>query len=117
MRFSEEQFSDFSPGETVEHIWCSVVGRTNDGNLIFEDIMGGQMKTTLKDEGYPVGAHVILTGKIGQNRGLIIEKIQVFQYIRIKFAVSILAVMILFWKLLREIKLTSKGLFISPFKH
>ena len=87
------QISQYEIGAQVEYMRATVSGRTEAGMLIFQDFVGTKIVTDLKDDSLHLGNLVALKGKI---------------------ALSLLAIIVLLWKLLGRVKVSSQGLILSP---
>ena len=62
------QISQYQPGDQVEYMRATVSGRTEAGMLIFQDFVGAEIVTDLKDDSFHLGNLVALKGKIGENQ-------------------------------------------------
>ena len=108
------QISQYEIGAQVEYMRATVSGRTEAGMLIFQDFVGTKIVTDLKDDSLHLGNLVALKGKIGESRNFKVDIIEVYPSITIKIALSLLAIIVLFWKLLGRVKISSQGLILSP---
>ena len=108
------QISQYEIGAQVEYMSATVSGRTEAGMLIFQDFVCTKIVTDLKDESLYLGNLVALKGKIGKSRNFKVDIIEVYPSITIKLALSLLAIVVLFWKLLGRVKISSQGLILSP---
>ena len=108
------QISQYRPGDQVEYMRATVSGRTEAGMLIFQDFVGTKIVTDLKDDSLHLGNLVALKGKIGESRNFKVDIIEVYPSITMKIALSLLAIIVLFWKLLGRVKISSQGLILSP---
>ena len=108
------QISQYQPGDQVEYMRATVSGRTEAGMLIFQDFVGTKIVTDLKDDSLHLGNLVALKGKIGESRNFKVDTIEVYPSITVKIALSLLAIIVLFWKLLGRVKISSQGLILSP---
>ena len=108
------QISQYQSGDQVEYMRATVSGRTEAGMLIFQDFVGTKIVTDLKDDSLHLGNLVALKGKIGESRNFKVDIIEVYPSITIKIALSLLAIVVLFWKLLGRVKISSQGLILSP---
>jgi hypothetical protein len=84
--------------------------------LVLEDIVGAKIVTDLNDNGFRLGNLVVLKGKVDENRTFKIDTIEAYPSITIKIILSLLVIIVLFWKLLGRIKMNSQGLFL-PSQH
>ena len=62
------QISQYQLGDEVEYIMGHVLGRTEEGMLILEDIVGAKIVTDVKDNSLSLGTSIMLKGKIDENR-------------------------------------------------
>ena len=108
------QISQYQPGDQVEYMRATVSGQTETGMLILEDIVGAKIVTDLKDSSLHIGNFVLLKGRIGESRMLKVDTIDVYPSITMKIALSLLAVIVLFWKLLDRVKVSVQGLILPP---
>ena len=108
------QISQYEIGAQVEYMRATVSGRTEAGMLIFQDFVGTKIITDLKDDSLHLGNLVALKGKIGESRNFKVDIIEVYPSITMKIALSLLAIIVLFWKLLGRVKISSQGLILSP---
>ena len=108
------QISQYEIGAQVEYMRATVSGRTEAGMLIFQDFVGTKIVTDLKDDGLHLGNFVALKGKIGESRNFKVDIIEVYPSVTMKIALSLLAIIVLFWKLLGRVKISSQGLILSP---
>ena len=108
------QISQYEIGAQVEYMRATVLGRTEAGMLIFQDFVGTKIVTDLKDDSLYLGNLVALKGKIGESRNFKVDIIEVYPGITMKIALSLLAIIVLFWKLLGRVKISSQGLILSP---
>ena len=108
------QISQYQPGDQVEYMRATVSGRTEAGMLIFQDFVGTKIVTDLKDDSLHLGNLVALKGKIGESRNFKVDIIEVYPSITMKIALSLMAIIVLFWKLLGRVKISSQGLILSP---
>ena len=108
------QISQYEIGAQVEYMRATVSGRTEAGMLIFQDFVGAEIVTDLKDDSLHLGNLVALKGKIGESRNFKVDIIEVYPGITMKIALSLLAIIVLFWKLLGRVKISSQGLILSP---
>ena len=108
------QISQYQPGDQVEYIRATVSGWTEAGMLIFHDFVGAEIVTDLKDDSLHLGNLVALKGKIGESRNFKVDIIEVYPSITMKIALSLLAIIVLLWKLLGRVKISSQGLILSP---
>ena len=113
-RASTLQISQYEIGAQVEYMRATVSGRTEAGMLIFQDFVGTKIVTDLKDDSLHLGNLVALKGKIGESRNFKVDIIEVYPSITMKIALSLLAIIVLFWKLLGRVKISSQGLILSP---
>jgi len=108
------QISQYEIGAQVEYMRATVSGRTEAGMLIFQDFVGTKIVTDLKDDSLHLGNLVALKGKIGESRNFKVDIIEVYPSITMKIALSLLAIIVLLWKLLGRVKVSSQGLILSP---
>ena len=108
------QISQYQPGDQVEYMRATVSGRTEAGMLIFQDFVGTKIVTDLKDDSLHLGNLVALKGKIGESRNFKVDIIEVYPSLTLKIVLSLLAIIVLFWKLLGRVKISSQGLILSP---
>ena len=108
------QISQYEIGAQVEYMRATVSGRTEAGMLIFQDFVGAEIVTDLKDDSLHLGNLVALKGKIGESRNFKVDTIEVYPSITMKIALSLLAIIVLLWKLLGRVKISSQGLILSP---
>jgi len=108
------QISQYEIGAQVEYMRATVSGRTEAGMLIFQDFVGTKIVTDLKDDSLHLGNLVALKGKIGESRNFKVDIIEVYPSITMKIALSLLAIIVLLWKLLGRVKISSQGLILPP---
>ena len=108
------QISQYEIGAQVEYMRATVSGRTEAGMLIFQDFVGTKIVTDLKDDSLHLGNLVALKGKIGESRNFKVDIIEVYPSITMKIALSLLAIIVLLWKLLGRVKISSQCLILSP---
>ena len=108
------QISQYQPGDQVEYMRATVSGRTEAGMLVLHDFVGAEIVTDLKDDSLHLGNLVALKGKIGESRNFKVDIIEVYPSITMKIALSLLAIIVLLWKLLGRVKISSQGLILSP---
>ena len=108
------QISQYQPGDQVEYMRATVSGRTEAGMLIFQDFVGTKIVTDLKDDSLHLGNLVALKGKIGESRNFKVDIIEVYPSLTLKIVLSLLAIMVLFWKLLGQVKISLQGLILPP---
>ena len=108
------QISQYQPGDQVEYMRATVSGRTETGMLILEDIVGAKIVTDLKDSSLHIGNFVLLKGRIDESRIFKVDTIDAYPSITMKIALSLLAVIVLFWKLLDRAKVSVQGLILPP---
>ena len=108
------QISQYEIGAQVEYMRATVSGRTEAGMLIFQDFVGAEIVTDLKDDSLHLGNLVALKGKIGESRNFKVDIIEVYPSLTLKIVLSLLAIIVLFWKLLGRVKISSQGLILSP---
>mgnify|MGYP007063727333 FL=1 len=108
------QIGQYQPGDQVEFMRATVSGSTEEGMLILEDIAGAKIVTDLKDNSFQSGKLVMLKGKIDESQLFKVDTIEAYPNITIKIALSLLATIVLFWKLLGRIKISTQGLFFPP---
>ena len=108
------QISQYEIGAQVEYMRATVSGRTEAGMLIFQDFVGTKIVTDLKDDSLHLGNLVALKGKIGESRNFKVDIIEVYPSLTLKIVLSLLAVIVLFWKLLGQVKISPQGLILPP---
>ena len=108
------QISQYEIGAQVEYMRATVSGRTEAGMLIFQDFVGAEIVTDLKDDSFHLGNLVALKGKIGENQKFKVDVIEAYPGITMKIVLSLLAIIVLFWKLLGRVKVSSQGLILPP---
>ncbi len=108
------QISQYQPGDQVEYMRATVSGWTEEGMLILDDIVGAKIVTDLKDDSFYLGNLVALKGKIGESRKFKVDIIEVYPNITMKIVLSLLAIIVLFWKLLGRVKVSRQGLILPP---
>ena len=110
------QISQYEIGAQVEYMRATVSGRTEAGMLILHDFVGAEIVTDLKDDSLHLGNFVVLKGKIGANRLFEIDTLEAYPSLIMKIALSLLVILVLFWKLLGRVKVSARGL-ILPFQN
>jgi len=55
-----------------------------------------------------------LKGKIGESRNFKVDIIEVYPSLTLKIVLSLLAIIVLFWKLLGQVKISLQGLILPP---
>ena len=113
-RFLAMQIDQYQPGDQVEFMRATISGSTEEGMLILEDIIGAKIITDLKSNSFHSGDLVALKGEIDENRLFNVDTIEAYPSLTIKITLSLLAVIVLFWKLLGSIKITPQGLSLPP---
>ena len=108
------QISQYEIGAQVEYMRATVSGRTEAGMLIFQDFVGTNIVTDLKDDSLHLGNLVALKGKIGESRNFKVDIIEVYPSLTLKIVLSLLAIIVLFWKLLGQVKISLQGLILPP---
>ena len=108
------QISQYEIGAQVEYMRATVSGWTEARMLILHDFVGAEIITDLKDDSFHLGNLVALKGKIGENQKFKVDIIEAYPSITIKIALSLLAIIVLFWKLLGRVKVSSQGLILPP---
>ena len=108
------QISQYRPGDQVEYMTATVSGQTEAGMLILHDFVGAEIITDLKDDSLHLGNFVVLKGKIGESRKFKVDVIEAYPSITMKIVLSLLAIIVLFWKLLGRVKVSSQGLILPP---
>ena len=108
------QISQYQPGDQVEYMRATVSGWTETGMLVLHDFVGAEIITNLKDDSFHLGNLVALKGKIGENQKFKVDIIEAYPSITMKIALSLLAIIVLFWKLLGRVKVSSQGLILPP---
>ena len=113
-RFLAMQIDQYQPGDRVEFMRATISGSTEEGTLILEDIIGAKIITDLKSNSFHSGDLVALKGEIDENRLFNVDTIEAYPSVTIKITLSLLAVIVLFWKLLGRVKIGTQGLFFPP---
>ena len=108
------KISHYQPGDQVEYMRATVSGRTERGILVLQDFEGTEIVTDLKDDSFHPGNLVALKGKIGENQKFKVDVIEAYPTITMKIALSLLTIIVLFWKLLGRVKVSSQGLILPP---
>ena len=108
------QISQYQPGDQVEYMRATVSGWTEARMLILHDFVGAEIVTNLKDDSFHLGNLVALKGKIGENQKFKVDIIEAYPTITMKIALSLLAIIVLFWKLLGQVKISLQGLILPP---
>ena len=108
------QINQYQPGDQVEYMRATVSGWTGAGMLILQDFVGNEIITDLKDDSSHLGNLVAMKGKIGEDGKFEVDTIEAYPSITMKIALSLLAIIVLFWKLLGRVKISSQGLILSP---
>ena len=108
------QISQYQPGDQVEYMSATVSGRTEAGMLTLHDFVGAEIITDLKDDSFHLGNLVALKGKIGENQKFKVDIIEAYPSITMKIALSLLTIIVLFWKLLGRVKVSAQGLILPP---
>ena len=108
------QISQYQPGDQVEYMRATVSGWTETGMLVLHDFVGDEIITDLKDDSFHLGNLVAMKGKIGESRNFKVDIIEAYPSITTKIALSFLAVIVLFWKLLGRVKISPQGLILPP---
>ena len=108
------QISQYQPGDQVEYMRATVSGWTETGMLVLHDFVGAEIITDLKDDSFHLGNLVALKGKIGENQKFKVDIIEAYPSITMKIALSLLTIIVLFWKLLGRVKVSSQGLILPP---
>ena len=108
------KISHYQPGDHIDYMRATVSGRTENGMLVLQDFEGTKIVTDLKDESFHPGNLVALKGKIGENQKFKVDIIEAYPSITMKIALSLLAIIVLFWKLLGRVKVSSQGLILPP---
>ena len=104
----------YKPGDKVAYMRATVSGRTETGMLILEDIVGTKIVTDLKDDSLYLGSLVAVKGEIEASRNFKVDTIEIYPSITLKIIFSLLAVIVLFWKLLGQVKISPQGLILPP---
>ena len=110
------KISHYQPGDHVDYMRATVSGRTEKGMLVLQDFEGSKIVTDLKDESFHPGNLVALKGKIGKARLFKVDTIEVYPSITMKIALSLIAMIFLFWRLLGGVKVSTRGLILPPQK-
>ena len=108
------QISQYQPGDQVEYMRATVSGWTETGMLVLHDFVGAEIVTDLKDDSLHLGNLVALKGKIGESRNFKVDIIEVYPSLTLKIVLSLLAIIVLFWKLLGQVKISLQGLILPP---
>ena len=108
------QISQYQPGDQVEYMRATVSGWTEAGMLTLHDFVGAEIITDLKADSFHLGNLVALKGKIGKTQKFKVDIIEAYPSITMKIALSLLAIIVLFWKLLGRVKVSSRGLILPP---
>ena len=108
------QISQYQPGDQVEYMRATVSGWTEAGMLTLHDFVGAEIITDLKDDSFHLGNLVALKGKIGENQKFKVDIIEAYPTITMKIALSLLTIIVLFWKLLGRVKVSHRGLILPP---
>ena len=108
------QISQYEIGAQVEYMRATVSGWTAEGMLILKDFVGAEIVTDLKDDSFVLGNLVVMKGKIGEGRKFEVNFIEAYPDITIKIALSVIAILVLFWKLLGRVKISPEGLVLIP---
>ena len=108
------KISHYQLGDHVDHMRATVSGRTENGMLVLQDFEGTKIVTDLKDESFHPGNLVALKGKIGASRIFKVDTIDAYPGITIKIVLSLLALIVLLWKLLGQVKISLQGLILPP---
>ena len=90
------QISQYEIGAQVEYMRATVSGRTEAGMLIFQDFVGAEIVTDLKDDSFHLGNLVALKGKIGVNHLFEVDTIDAYPSHTIKIVLSLLMALVLF---------------------
>ena len=110
------QISQYQPGDQVEYMRATVSGRTEAGMLVLHDFVGAEIITNLKDDSFHLGNLVALKGKIGENQKFEVDIIEAYPSITMKIALSLIAMIFLFGRLLGGVKVSTRGLILPPQK-
>ena len=116
-RHQAEQISNYSVGEEILFFPCLVYGKTKDNNMLARDLYGGIVITNHKIEDVPVNSFAVLSGTLGEKREFLVTDLHVEDNIIIKILISLFALFYIFWKLIRNLKFTTKGLVLLPLEH
>ena len=108
------QISQYQPGDQVEYMRATVSGWTEEGMLILHDFVGAEIITDMKDNSFHLGNLVVLKGKIGVNHLFEVDTIEAYPGITMKIVLSLLVALVLFWKLLGQVKISLQGLILPP---
>ena len=106
------KISHYQPGDHVDYMRATVSGRTENGMLVLQDFEGTKIVTDLKDESFHPGNLVALKGKIGKTRLFKVDTIEAYPSITMKIALSLIAMIFLFWRLLGGVKVSTRGLIL-----
>ena len=106
------QISQYQPGDQVEYMRATVSGWTETGMLVLHDFVGAEIITDLKDDSFHLGNLVALKGKIGENQKFKVDIIEAYPTITMKIALSLIAIIFLFWRLLGGVKVSTRGLIL-----
>ena len=108
------KISHYQPGDHVDYMRATVSGRTENGMLVLQDFEGTEIVTDLKEDSFHSGNLVALKGKIGENQKFKVDVIEAYTSITMKIVLSLLAIIVLFWKLIGRGKVSSQGLILPP---
>ena len=106
------KINHYQPGDHVDHMRATVSGRTENGMLVLQDFEGTKIVTDLKDESFHPGNLVALKRKIGKTRLFKVDTMEAYPGITMKIALSLIAMIFLFWRLLGGVKVSTRGLIL-----
>jgi hypothetical protein len=115
-RIQKQQITHFSSGDKIFHIPGKYLGKTKTGDPLIKDLYGSILWVDESPQ-YLENTYIIVSGQIGKNREIIVDEIRVFPGNFWKFFVSILAVLLLAIKLVKNIRFTSRGLELKVKAH
>ena len=113
-RHEAEQISSYSIGEEISFFPCIVYGKTKDNNMLARDFYGGIVITNHRIENIPTNSFAVIHGTLGGDRDFLVTDIHVESNIVSKIWVSLFALIYIFWKLIRNLKFTTKGIVLLP---
>jgi hypothetical protein len=117
-RFRSEQISSYVPGDKVPFIQGRMNGYTEDNKMVIRDFSGGLIKTDIFRGSIDIkeNLNVIITGKVGPEREFLTDEIEIFPYRNLKVIVSIAVLFVVFWKVIKNVELTPRGLRVFSWK-
>ena len=108
-RIQNQKITNYSVGDKILHFPAKYLGKTKKGDPKIKDLYGSILWIN-EVPNYPENSYLLLSGQIGKNREVIVDKMLVFPKIFLKFFVSILVVLLLAIKLVKNVRLTPKGM-------